>query len=92
MNVLTVIFESPRQINYFYNEISNCSKKFRCKLKIVKDNSINSASLLSMLRIGINVPFDIVIESYDGNNIENIKKYKEEIERWFVNYGNDNEN
>ena len=88
-NVLTVIFEDARQINHFCNEISSYPKKFKCRLKIVKDNSINSASLLSILRIGINTPFEIVIESYDGDNMKNVMKCKEEIERWFVDYGND---
>lgn len=91
MNVLTIMFNSPRQINYFCNALSSYSKKYKCRFKIAKDNSINSASLLSMLRIGINVPFDIIVEPYDERKTEDTKKCKEEIERWFLSYGN-NEN
>lgn len=92
MNVLTVSFEDVRQITYFCNEIESYGRRFKCKLKAIKGNSVYSSSLSSILKIGINTPFDIVIESHDGNNTENVKKCKEEIERWFNNYGNDNEN
>lgn len=91
-NVVPVIFKDARQITYFCNEIEPYSRKFKCKLKVVKDNSVYPASLLTILKIGFNVPMDIVVESHDGNNIDNTIKCKESIERWFLDYGNNNEN
>ena len=52
--------------------------------------SLKSNPFQSILRIGINTPFEIVIESYDGDNMKNVMKCKEEIERWFVEYGKGN--
>ena len=91
-NVVPVIFKDARQITYFCNEVEPYGRTFKCKLKVVKDNSVYPASLLAILKIGFDAPMDIVIESFTGDNIENVKECKESIERWFKNYGNNNEN
>ena len=91
-NVVPVIFKDARQITYFCNEVEPYGRIFKCKLKVVKDNSVYPASLLAILKIGFGVPMDIIIESHNGDNIDNAKKCKESIERWFKDYGNNNEN
>ena len=91
-NVVPVIFKDARQITYFCNKIEPYSRLFKCKLKVVKDNGVYPASLLAILKIGFDVPMDIVIESFNGDNIDNTIKCKESIERWIKGYGNNNEN
>lgn len=91
-NVVKVNFTDARQITYFCNEIEPYSRLFKCKLKVVKDNGVYPASLLAILKIGFDVPMDIIIESHNGDNINNTIKCKESIERWFLDYGNNNEN